>query len=52
VGKPVGADKIRKSKTPHQVFGRAVTEMRVAKKVSQVVLASELGYSIGYFGTD
>lgn len=50
MGKPVGADKTRRSKTPRQVFGRAVTEMRIARNLSQIALASELGYSITYLG--
>lgn len=33
-----------------EVFGRAVTEMRLAKDVSQVSLASALGYSGYYLG--
>ena len=48
--KPIGADVKRKSKTPNEVFGRAVTEMRTAKKLSQAALAESLGYSTYYLG--
>jgi transcriptional regulator with XRE-family HTH domain len=50
VPKPIGADVKRKSKTPNEVFGRAVTEMRTARELSQVVLAEALGYSTYYLG--
>ncbi len=48
--KPIGADVKRRSKTPNEVFGRAVTEMRIAKQISQVTLAETLGYSTYYLG--
>jgi DNA-binding XRE family transcriptional regulator len=50
VTKPIGADVKRKSKTPNEVFGRAVTEMRTTKKLSQAALAESLGYSTYYLG--
>ena len=50
VTKPIGADVKRKSKTPNEVFGRAVTEMRTAKQLSQAALAEALGYSTFYLG--
>jgi transcriptional regulator with XRE-family HTH domain len=50
VTKPIGADVKRKSRTPNEVFGRAVTEMRTAKKLSQAALAESLGYSTYYLG--
>jgi len=50
VTKPIGADVKRKSKTPNEVFGRAVTEMRTAKRLSQATLAEALGYSTFYLG--
>jgi ribosome-binding protein aMBF1 (putative translation factor) len=50
VAKPIGADVRRKSKTPNEVFGRAVTEMRTAKGLSQTALAESLGYSTYYLG--
>lgn len=48
--KPIGADVKRKSRTPNEVFGRAITEMRIAKKLSQATLAESLGYSTYYLG--
>lgn len=48
--KPIGADVKRKSKTPNEVFGRAVTEMRTTNQLSQVTLAEALGYSTYYLG--
>jgi DNA-binding XRE family transcriptional regulator len=50
VTKPIGADVKRKSKTPNEVFGRAVTEMRTARSLSQATLADSLGYSTYYLG--
>jgi DNA-binding XRE family transcriptional regulator len=50
VAKPIGADVKRKSKTPNEVFGRAVTQMRMAKRLSQSTLADSLGYSTYYLG--
>lgn len=50
VAKPIGADKKRKTTTPNQVFGKAVTEKRVSLKVSQGTLAAALGYSNYYLG--
>jgi transcriptional regulator with XRE-family HTH domain len=50
VTKPIGADVNRKSKTPNEVFGRAVTEMRTARNLSQAALAESLGYSTYYLG--
>jgi hypothetical protein len=50
VAKPIGADLKRKSKTPSEVFGRAVTVMRTTKRLSQVALAESLGYSTHYLG--
>lgn len=48
MGKPIGADVKRKSKRPAEIFGRAVTELRVARKLSQASLAASLGYSTYY----
>jgi transcriptional regulator with XRE-family HTH domain len=50
VAKPVGADKKRRSTTPNQIFGRAVTERRVSNNLSQASLAAALGYSNYYLG--
>jgi transcriptional regulator with XRE-family HTH domain len=50
VAKPYGADVKRRSKTPNEVFGRALTDLRTAKDLSQTSLAASLGYSTYYFG--
>ncbi|MGA2252507.1 MAG: helix-turn-helix transcriptional regulator [Edaphobacter sp.] len=50
MAKSVGADLKRKSKTPNEMFGRAVTQMRVARSISQASLAESLGYSTYYLG--
>ena len=50
MAKPVGADIRRKGTTPNQVFGRAVTDKRLALGLSQASLAAELGYSNYYLG--
>ena len=50
MAKPVGADKKRRSTTPNQIFGRAVTERRVSNNLSQASLAAALGYSNYYLG--
>lgn len=50
MAKPFGADVKRKSRTPNEVFGRALTELRTAEKLSQTSLAATLGYSTYYLG--
>ena len=50
MAKPVGADVRRNSKTPSEVFGRALTEMRIKKRLTQAALAESLGYSTYYLG--
>jgi transcriptional regulator with XRE-family HTH domain len=50
VTKPIGADVKRKTTTPNEVFGRAVTQLRIEKRLSQVALAESLGYSTYYLG--
>jgi transcriptional regulator with XRE-family HTH domain len=50
VAKRVGADVKRKSRTPNEIFGLAVTEMRTIKKLPQAALAEALGYSTYYLG--
>lgn len=50
MAKPVGAVKKRRGGTPNQVFGRAVTEKRVSRGLSQIALAAALGYSDYYLG--
>jgi DNA-binding XRE family transcriptional regulator len=43
VAKPVGADKIRRSGTPREVFGLAITQLRVNKGASQATVAAGVG---------
>jgi transcriptional regulator with XRE-family HTH domain len=50
VAKPIGASVNRKSNTPNEVFGCAVTALRSKRKVSQVLLSESLGYSSYYLG--
>jgi len=50
VAKPIGADLKRNTRTPSQVFGFAVTEKRLAQRLSQATLAESLGYSTYYLG--
>jgi transcriptional regulator with XRE-family HTH domain len=50
VAKPIGADVKRKTRTPNEVFGRAVTEVRMGRKLPQIALADSLGYSAYYLG--
>lgn len=50
MAKPFGADVKRRSKTPNEIFGRALTDLRSAQNISQASLAAELGYSAYYFG--
>jgi transcriptional regulator with XRE-family HTH domain len=50
VTKPIGADVKRRSRTPNEVFGRAVTEKRLERELSQATLAETLGYSTYYLG--
>jgi transcriptional regulator with XRE-family HTH domain len=50
VAKPLGADKKRTTATPSQIFGRAVTELRLSRKLSQATFAANLGYSNYYVG--
>jgi DNA-binding XRE family transcriptional regulator len=50
VAKPRGADVKRRSKTPNQVCGRALTEIRTTAHLSQATLAANLGYSTYYLG--
>ena len=50
MAKPLGADVKRKSKTPNEIFGRALTDLRTANNLSQASLAAALGYSTYYVG--
>jgi transcriptional regulator with XRE-family HTH domain len=43
VPKPIGAGKTRKSTTPRELFGAAITKLRIEKNVSQSVVAAEVG---------
>ena len=50
MAKSFGADIKRKSRTPNEVFGRALTDLRTKRNISQTALAATLGYSAYYFG--
>ena len=50
MGKPIGPVIRRKSRTPRETLGRAVTELRTKAKISQATLAASLGYSVYYLG--
>lgn len=50
MAKPFGADLKRKSRTPNEVFGKALTDLRIKRDISQAALAATLGYSSYYFG--
>ena len=50
MAKPIGVERQRNAKTPNEVFGSAVTEMRLEKELSQAALAAALGYSNYYLG--
>ena len=43
MAKRIGADVARKSGTPREVFGRAITELRIARSESQGHVASRVG---------
>jgi transcriptional regulator with XRE-family HTH domain len=43
VPKPIGAGKTRRSNTPRELFGTAVTALRIAKNVPQGVVAAKVG---------
>jgi len=43
VAKRVGADIARKSDTPRQIFGLAITELRTRRGESQAIVASGVG---------
>ena len=50
MAKPLGADIKRKSRTPNEVFGQALTDLRTKRRISQAALAAALGYSTYYLG--
>lgn len=41
--KPIGAGKTRKSTTPRERFGAAITKLRIERNVSQSVVAAKVG---------
>jgi len=43
VPKPVGVGKKRKSDTPREVFGAAITKLRIGKGASQGTVAARVG---------
>jgi DNA-binding XRE family transcriptional regulator len=43
VAKPVGADIARKSDTPRQIFGSAITRLRMNQSKSQATVAAGVG---------
>jgi transcriptional regulator with XRE-family HTH domain len=43
VPKPIGADITRKFDTPREIFGLAITELRVSQSKSQATVASGVG---------
>lgn len=43
MGKQVGADISRKSGTPREIFGLAITELRLKRRESQATVASKVG---------
>jgi hypothetical protein len=43
VAKPVGADNTRRFGTPREIFGLAITQLRVRRGESQTTVASRVG---------
>lgn len=41
--KPIGAGKTRRSGTPRELFGAAITRLRIQKGVSQATVAAKVG---------
>ncbi len=50
VARPIGAAVERTAKTSEEAFGRAVTELRTKKRLTQDDLAHALGYHLSYIG--
>ncbi len=50
MARPIGAAVARNSWTPEESFGRAVTELRTGKQMTQEDLAHALGYHLSYIG--
>lgn len=43
VPKRIGADIVRRSGTPREIFGRAITKLRIDRKESQAYVAPRVG---------
>jgi len=43
VPKPIGASKTRRSGTPRELFGTAITLLRIQKSVSQATVSAKVG---------
>jgi transcriptional regulator with XRE-family HTH domain len=43
VAKPIGAGKTRRSDTPRELFGAAITRLRIQKNVSQATVSAGVG---------
>ena len=41
--KPIGAGKTRRSGTPRELFGAAITRLRIQKNVSQAIVSAGVG---------
>ncbi len=50
MAKPIGADIPRKSRTPREIFGLAITELRVKRGENQGDVAHAVGCKEGFLG--
>jgi len=50
VARPIGAAVERTAENAEEAFGRAVTELRTKRKMTQEDLAHALGYHLSYIG--
>ena len=50
MARPIGPSKPRKARTPEEAFGKAVTQLRVEKGMTQEELAHSLGYDSSTIG--
>lgn len=48
MAKRIGADNLRKSDTPREMFGLAITELRLKRQESQATVASRVGCEAFY----
>ena len=48
--RPIGAGARRETRTPEEAFGKALTELRVERGITQEELAHKLGYHLSYIG--